>query len=294
VIATLPCEPKPPSQPPPTNCTPPPSTDKTKEALTFDVQLYPSGQLGPGWIGLPIVFEKSISTTGSLNSLTAAISYDIPFSKNKPQYIAPQGPDDRILAIRWPDFRIQYGPEFAPGSQICGGTTNEGHCGLPAPHDLNMVAAATLRLPVLLNVHQQPSAFSLFPVVGLEGGSHVTTRLDEPDPILRKVAGFDSSVRIPFILTHQFLGDKPMTIDFAWRTRYLSYREPFTDYVSGVYEVLTKQQRSFWRGSFIVPVSTYVQFKVTVLHGGLPPDFDYLGYSVNVGLTFGNPGYSEH
>jgi len=124
--------------------------------------------------------------------------------------------------------------------------------------------------------------------------NRIQARLDEQDPILRKVAGSDSSLRIPFILTHQFLGDKPMTIDFAWRTRYLSYPEPFTDYVSGVYETLTKQQRSYWRVSFVIPASTLVQFKVTVQHGDLPPDFDYLGYSVNLGFTFLNPGYSEH
>jgi hypothetical protein len=85
-----------------------------------------------------------------------------------------------------------------------------------------------------------------------------------------------------------------MTLELAWRTRYLSYREPFSDFVSGQSEVLTKQQRSYWRGSFVIPASTYVQFKVTVQHGGLPPDFDYLGYSLNLGLTFLNPGYSEH
>ena len=85
-----------------------------------------------------------------------------------------------------------------------------------------------------------------------------------------------------------------MTVDFSWRTRYLSYPEPFTDYVSGSPQTLTKQQRSYWRGSYVIPVSTLVNLKFTVQHGGLPPDFNYLGYSLNLGLTFGNPGYSEH
>src|SRR5580658_5190489 len=278
-----------------TTCTPPPSSDKLKETLSFDVQLYPSAALGRGWIGLPIVFEKALTTTASLDSLTAAISYDIPFSRNKPQFLSTEGLGNPVrLAIRPPDFRIQYGPEFAPGGQTCAPGNQAPLCGTNAPHDLNMVAAATLRLPVVLDFHSQPSALSIFPVVGVEGGNRIQARLDEQDPILRKVAGFDSSLRIPFILTHQFLGDKPMTIDFAWRTRYLSYPEPFTDYVSGVYETLTKQQRSYWRGSFVIPASTLVQFKVTVQHGGLPPDFDYLGYSVNLGFTFLNPGYSEH
>jgi hypothetical protein len=131
-------------------------------------------------------------------------------------------------------------------------------------------------------------------VVGVEGGNHVHTHITEDHYILRKVAGFDASIRAPFILTHAFLGDKPVTIDFAWRTRYLSYGEPFTDYVSGVAETLSKQQRSYWRGTYIIPFSTLAQFKVTVQHGGLPPDFDYLGYSLNLGLTLGNPGYTEH
>jgi hypothetical protein len=180
-------------------------------------------------------------------------------------------------------LRIQYGPELSAGP----------------PHDINLVGAVTLRLPILLDFHHQPSAISVFPVVGIEAGSHLNAHPTgtgdmETDDIFRKVAGFDSSVRVPYYLVHAFLGDKPMTVDFSWRTRYLSYREPFIDYVSGTPEVLTKQQRSYWRGSYIIPVSTVVSFKVTVQHGGLPPDFKYLGYAVNLGLTFGNPGYSEH
>ena len=212
-----------------------------------------------------------------------ALSYDLPFSRIRPEFYAAGDPGGKVrFSIRPPDVRIQSGPELATA----------------APHDINLVGAGTVRLPLVLNFHHQPSALSIFPVVGIEGGKHIHTHQisnqTESDDILRKVAGADASLRIPFITTHAFLGDKPMTVDFSWRTRYLSYREPFTDFVSGVSEILTKQQRSYWRGSYIVPVSTLVQFKVTVQHGGLPPDFAYLGYSVNIGLTFGNPGYSEH
>ena len=64
--------------------------------------------------------------------------------------------------------------------------------------------------------------------------------------------------------------------------------------MSGYVERLTKVERSYWRGTFTVPFAQFALFKVTAQRGGLPPDFDYLGYSVNVGLTLGNPGYSEH
>lgn len=96
------------------------------------------------------------------------------------------------------------------------------------------------------------------------------------------------------MVTHAFFGDKPTTIDFSWRTRFVSYNEPFTDYVSGYPERLTTVKRSYWRGTYALPFSQLASFKVTVQHGGLPPDFDYLGFSVNVGLTLGNPGYTEH
>jgi hypothetical protein len=255
----------------------PPGVKRPAEALNFDVQLYASSNLGKGWIGFPLVFEKANTSTANLNSLTMAISYDVPFASLRDEYVDVDTGRLRFSA-RPPDVRIQYGPELA----------------VSTPHDINLVASAVVRLPFLLDIHRQPSALSIFPVLGIEGGNHVLTHLTEHDDILRRIVGFDSSVRLPFILTHAFMGDKPNTIDFSWRTRYLSYPEPITDYVSGIAETLSKEQRSYWRGSFVVPVSTLIQFKVTVQHGALPPDFDYLGYSVNLGLAFGNPGYSEH
>jgi hypothetical protein len=257
--------------------------------VSYDVQLYPSGIWGKGWIGFPIVFEKANSVTANLDSMIMALSYDVPFSTFRPHLFKPwllrqpnQNGGLARLAIRPPDIRVQYGLEL----------------GTAWPNDSNLVGAAIVRLPMVLDFHYQPSALTVFPVVGMEGGSHLDTHQIgtgvEPNAIFRRVAGFDSSLRVPFVVTHAFLGDKPATFEFSWRTRYLSYQEPFTDYVSGVREVLTKQQRSYWRGSYVLPVSTLVSFKVTVQHGGLPPDFHYLGYTLNIGLTFANPGYSEH
>jgi hypothetical protein len=263
---------------------PPPGCIKTPtENLNFDVQLYPSGVLGVGWLGFPIAFEKANTATANLNSLSVAISYDIPLARKHPYFVKwGSSPSLRAL-IRPPDFRVQYGVEMASSFL----------------HDANFVGAASVRIPIVFDLRRQPSAITIFPAFGVEGGSHFQTHPTitggaVTDDILRKVVGFDSSLRFPFIITHALLGDKPVTVDFSWRTRYLSYREPFTDYVSGNFETLTKQQRSYWRGSYVVPVSTLVSFKVTIQHGGLPPDFAYLGYSMNIGLTFGNPGYSEH
>jgi hypothetical protein len=265
----------------------PPGEKAPSEALTFDVQEYPSQMWGYGYIGFPIVFEKASAPTANLNSLVFGISYDIPLAAHHTKLNPHSGIDSTggpwRLFPRPPDFRLQYGPELA----------------VSTPHDLNVTGALSARFPIVLNMPRQPSVITIFPSIGIEAGNHVVTHIingqqPESNPIFRQVYGWDSSLRVPFIVTHAFLGDKPTTIDFAWRTRRLSYAEPFTDYVSGVAETLAKHPQSYWRGSWIVPFSQLAQFKVTVQHGGLPPDFDYLGYSVNLGLTLGNPGYSEH
>jgi hypothetical protein len=265
----------------------PPGEKAPSETLTFDVQEYPSQMWGYGYIGFPIVFEKANAPTANLNSLVFGVSYDIPLAAHHPGSTpkadkAPEGNPWRLFP-RAPDFRLQYGPELA----------------VATPHDLNVTGALSVRFPIVLNMPRQPSVITIFPAMGLEAGNRVRTHImngqqADSGPVFRQFYGWDSSLRVPFIVTHAFLGDKPTTIDFAWRTRHLSYAEPFTDYVSGVAETLAKHPMSYWRGSWIVPFSQLAQFKVTVQHGGLPPDFDYLGYSVNLGLTLGNPGYSEH
>src|ERR1022692_1540651 len=50
------------------------------DAYSYDVQLYPAWKLGAGYIGLPIVLEKSTVNGADLGSFTPAISYDLPFS----------------------------------------------------------------------------------------------------------------------------------------------------------------------------------------------------------------------
>jgi len=247
------------------------------QTINYDAQLYASTRLKSGWIGIPVVFEKANAQTANLDSLTIAVSYDTPLSYHWP-VIGGVGPERFRLSMRPPDFRVQYGPELADST----------------PHDMNVVGGGSVRLPIVLDVGNQPSAITIFPFFGLEGGNHVVTHIPETTMVFRQVVGFDASTRFPFVIAHSFFGDKPETIDFSWRTRYLSYPEPFTDYVSGYPETLSKQQMTYWRGAYSLPFSNYVTFKVTVQHGALPPDFHYLGYNVNVGLTFANPGYSEH
>ena len=134
-----------------------PSDKKPNEVLSFDVQLYPSGLWGPGWIGMPIVFEKANTATANLDSLSVALSYDIPFARSTHYESDAKGSGN--FTIRPPDFRIQYGPELATAT----------------PHDINLVASATLRLPLAVDFHAQPSALTIFPVVGIEGGNHIHT-----------------------------------------------------------------------------------------------------------------------
>jgi hypothetical protein len=76
--------------------------------------------------------------------------------------------------------------------------------------------------------------------------------------------------------------------------RWLAYEEPFTDVANNGAEMLVGGRRSFLRGSFIEPLTPNLQFQVTLLRGSLPPDFRFLGNTVVIGLTFANPGSSEH
>jgi hypothetical protein len=263
------------------NLTDAPTGEKAPtQALTYDLQEYPSQQLGYGYIGVPVVFEKSSVATSNLNSLIFGVSYDLPIAESK-KTILNTGYGPWRAFMRPPDVRFQYGPEM----------------GVTTPHDLNVTASLTARFPLVVNMPRQPSVLTVFPVIGLEGGNRVRTHaiqgVTNTDPISRKIAGYDISLRSPFVVTHAFLGDKPATVSFSWRTRYLSYNEPFTDFVSGYPERLTKVKRSYWRGTYTLPFGQLASFKVSVQHGGLPPDFAYLGYSVNLGVTLGNPGYSE-
>lgn len=279
---------------------------------TWDVQTYESARLGPGWIGLPFVYEYDHTQKDDLNSLTAALMYDFRFDDAHPYLhawsvadcnsLTPTGKDCQtgtpLLGIRWPEFSVRFGPEWAP-SHIKPATE-----GAQAPlRDLNTVMGTTLRLPITFNPFtarsgRQPAQFTIVPVTGVEFGtrvdSHPIEGAPQPDSILRWVAGADVSARWPYNFTHNFLGDKPLTVDFSYRVRRLYYEEPFTNLANGSPENQSLGERSYMRVTFIAPFSAYLQFRLSVQHGALPPAFQYVGNLVTLGLTFSNPGYSEH
>lgn len=240
--------------------------------LTFDVQADPAYKMGPGWLNIPLIFEKSTSDGSNLDALIVGLAYDLRAQQEPNMYRSSH------FVLRKPQFQVRSSVEIAP-------TT---------PHDKNWVEAGTIKLPLVFNFHQQPSAFTAYPVIGIEGGSHFDTHLVENDPILRGVAGVDGSFRWPFNLTHNFLGSSPITFEYSYRMRWLAYKEPFTDVANNGTEMLVAGRRSFLRGSFIEPLTPNLQFQVTLLRGSLPPDFRFLGNTVVIGLTFANPGSSEH
>lgn len=245
------------------------------QKLSYDLQLNPALPVPGGWIALPVVFEKDSNNKANLDSFTAALSYEVRFVK-APNLFAAGNPDRFI--IRKPQIQLRVGPELAPTS----------------PRDLNLISGATTRLPFVIGFHRQPSSITFFPVMGVEGGQSIKSHLPVSDSILRGVAGVDASFRWPFDVTHNFLGDKPITIDYSYRMRWLAYNEPMTDIAAGETETVSNQRHSYWRGSLNAPVSSNFQFKLTVQHGALPPVFRILDYSLSLGLTFTNPGTTEH
>jgi hypothetical protein len=180
--------------------------------------------------------------------------------------------------VRKPQFQLQSGVEIAPD----------------APHDENWISSGTVKLPLVVNWHKQPSLFTVYPVMALEGGSHFSSHLVENDPIHRYVVGADGSFRWPFNLTHNFLGNSPVTFEYSYRTRWLEYAEPTTDIVNNGTEKLAGGRHSFVRGTLNLPLTANFQVQITNLRGSLPPDFRVLGDTWAIGLTFTNPGSSEH
>ena len=43
-----------------------------------------------------------------------------------------------------------------------------------------------------------------------------------------------------------------------------------------------------------MPLSAYLQIKLTLQHGALPPLYQSVGSFLTLGVTFSNPGSSEH
>jgi hypothetical protein len=240
--------------------------------LGFDVQADPAYKTGPGWLNIPLTFEKNTSEGSNLDALIVGLAYDLR-AKQEPNIHRSSH-----FVLREPQFQVRSSVEIAP-------TT---------PHDKNWVEAGTIKLPLVFNFHKQPSAFTAYPVIGIEGGTHFDTHLIENAAILRGVAGVDGSFRWPFNVSHNFLGSSPITLEYSYRMRWLAYEEPFTDVANNGAEMLVGGRRSFLRGSFIEPLTPNLQFQVTLLRGSLPPDFRFLGNTVVIGLTFANPGSSEH
>lgn len=330
---------------------------------TWDVQLYGSTLLGPGWVGFQFMYEHDRKTADDLNSLTAALTYDVRFSR-QPNFWAEWGSvkaqdhgeqcgpgveedcTPPYLGLRPLELNLRFGPEWSPdafsytpkyGSTTAGTAAPNPEVTQYLPRDLNLVGAATLRLPIIVSPSifgpRVPSQFSIAPVGGFEAGRRMISngietamacpvpeppQCEQPQTIFRRVGGFDASARWPYNFTKNFLGDRPLTVDYSYRIRWLTHAEPFSDQdwmikdnnMSAEIKAENLQPptwpllvplegqslgaRIYQRITFIAPFSAYLQLRVTWQHGSLPPAFQYVGNQVTVGFTFSNPGSVEH
>lgn len=281
---------------------------------TWDAQGYfstRSAALG-GWIGLSTMLEHDIKMQDDLNSFTAALTYNWRWGDNQNFWLSggETGTIAPIVGLRVPEFTLKVGPEFAPGPP----GISPPPVGLPgtgattSKRDLNLVGGATARLPVIFNFLKQPSIISVLPIGGFEWGGRVDshqivefpsqkteTVLNQPQHISRLVTGVDGSLRWPFQLSHNFLGDKPITVDYSYRLRWLFDAEPFVDESwPKPYETLSAGWRSYTRITLLMPLSAYLQLRGSWQHGTLPPEFQYAGNVFTLGLAFSNPGSVEH
>jgi hypothetical protein len=286
-------------------------------SLNIDIQADPGIRKGPGWINMPIVFERAPTVGSDLNSLMMALAYDFR-SLAKPDVGTPRG--SSLLVLRKPQTEFRTGYEKAPSYDHAVSTTPY--------HDWNYVSAAVERFPIILNLRDQPSSLSLYPTFALEGGHHLITHpipgaesgtdLNQSNPILRGVVGADASFRWPFNVTHNFLGSTPITIDASYRARWLVFDEPWTDFADALppppagapankckvkaglslacvaTETLSSKTREFYRVKLALPIDPYVSVSLTLLGGSLPPDYWHIGKTFTVGLTVSNPASSEH
>ena len=241
-----------------------PIDPKTKS--TWDVQGYLSGLLGPGWLGAQGMFEHDCSPTDDLNSFTTALTYDLRPSHSKPfwkQWGGDRGADCRgeagnncsppILGVRPVEFMGRVGWEWPPDAFKY--PTPKSRPSQPPQYlarNFNFVTGATLRFPLVWSPNRHhPSQFTVAPVLGPEFGDRLRshpicitltitapcTPQPQPSGILRGVAGLDASARVPYNFTKDFFGDKPITLDYSYRTRWLAKEEPFADQVGVAYNV---------------------------------------------------------
>lgn len=313
---------------------------------TWDVQLYTSTLLGPGWAGFQLMYEHDRKSSDDLNSLTAAWTYDVRIPSNAKNFWAEWGSekadDSRekcgpgangdcrppYVGLRPPELNLRVGPEYSPDAfSYTPKLSNAAKQYLP--RDLNLVGAATLRVPIIVSLPigtREPSQLSISPVGGLEGGVRMISdgiltampcpfsepsQCAQPQTIFRRVGGFDASSRWPYNLFKNFLGDKPVMVDYSYRIRWLTHEEPFSNQelvirdndniaahgaAAMIYPTSGQSlgARVYQRITFIAPFSAYLQLRATWQHGSLPPVFQFVGNEVSVGLAFSNPGSSEH
>jgi hypothetical protein len=280
-----------------------------KGEVIYDVQADPAYKLGIGWFSVPVVFERG-PAGANLNSLTFGLAYDFR-SVAQPNWWEPT----YHFTVRKPQFQIRSGPEMSPSRPGTASTTGN-------DHSWNYVWAETVKVPVVLNFHDQPSSFSFYPIFGAEEGWHIATNLATKDSIARGLAGANVSFRWPFNVTHNFLGSSPITFEAQYLVRWLAYPEPFADFANlppagtpppcpprvgigvitsstgqltcGAVEVLSNKAQSLFRGDISFPLDPYIQVTASVTKGSLPPSFWLIGWTYSLGLTFGNNASSEH
>jgi hypothetical protein len=275
---------------------------------TWDTQAYVSTQAWLGWAGIISMYEHDHKAQDDLNSLTAALTYDFRLGKDQMQWYPFKKPTenrtyqaDPVFGMRLPEINLRYGPEWSPAVKL-GGPGND----TILRENLNMVGAEVIKFPWVVNIppgwksfrrQPQQSMLSIIPLIGAEEGSRVIfhdSGAAEPEGMIRRlVAGGDASMRLPYILTHNVLGDRPITLEYSFRARRLGSDEPILDARSQI-EALAAGWRSYSRVTLIMPFSPYVQVRAVLQHGALPPIYQWVGSLFTMSVTFSNPGSSEH
>jgi hypothetical protein len=259
---------------------------------TYDVQGYLSTRQGPGWIGFSSMLEHDINTKDDLDSVNLAITYDWRWGDNKKFWAStqPSRPLEMpaAMGLRVPEFNVKLSLEGAPGAPAAA----------DAQRRLNVVSGATGRLPVIFSFWKQPSILSVLPVVGFEAGERTgsadSNLSTQPGHIDRLIGGVDASLRLPEVM-HNFLGDKPITIDYSYRLRHLFSAEPYIDVTQPKpVQIFRAGSREYNRVTLIIPISAYFQIRASRQQGTLPPEFQYVGNLFTLGVTFSNPGSIEH
>ena len=282
-----------------------------KGEVIYDVQAEPAYKVGIGWFSVPVLFERG-PTGANLNSLTFGLAYDFrPVAH--PNWRESEANSHFIF--RRPQFQILSGTEMSPS--LPGTASTSGNA-----HSWNYVWGETVKFPLVLNFHDQPSSFSFYSIFGAEEGWHIASNLPIKDPIARGLAGANASFRWPFNVTHNFLGSTPITFEAQYLVRWLAYPEPFADFANlppagtpppcpprvgigiitsstgqltcGAVEALSSKAQSIFRGDISFPLDPYIQVTASVTKGSLPPSFWLIGWTYSLGLTFGNNASSEH